>query len=276
VGEGPWYNEDGPYRNFNHHEDVDRLATRATCGQVQLAIRQGLFDRFRLDGVPTAEVFVNDCDEDVCLSWFLLKNAHITVSPVNPLLNRLVDVADKLDATAGAYQMPPDSPILRELAWIFNPYRRFRAHGGLTRRNPDEFRGVIEDVENRILRYVVGQGKSIPLDTRYERIGGGVGWTMVKEIGAQSRTGMFGDGIRAFLAIRDSDGDRFDYVVGRKSDYVPFPIPKILEACNAVEGCTSSDRWGGGNTIGGSPRVAGSRLPPDVVTEIIEDVMRTA
>lgn len=280
VCEGPWYSErcgdEGPYRNFNHHEDVDRSSTRATCGQVLLAIRSGLFQAFRMDAEPTAHVYVNDCDEDVCLSWFLLNNAHIAQSSTNPMLNRLADIVDKLDTTAGAYPLPPDSPLQGELAWIFNPYRRFRLAGGLTRRDAEEFRGVITDVENRILRYVVGQGKTIPVDTRYERIGGGQGWVLVKEVGAQSRTGMFGDGIQAFLSVRDQIGDRFDYVVGRQSEYVPFPVPKILDTLNHVEGTSGADRWGGGNTIGGSPRISGSRLPPDKVSAVIEDVLAAA
>lgn len=34
--------DEGPRANFNHHEGVSRLETRATCGQVLLAIRMGL------------------------------------------------------------------------------------------------------------------------------------------------------------------------------------------------------------------------------------------
>ncbi len=33
--------------NFNHHEQVSRLETRATCAQVLMGIRQGLFDRLK-------------------------------------------------------------------------------------------------------------------------------------------------------------------------------------------------------------------------------------
>lgn len=278
VGEGPWYiergDDAGPLRNFNHHEGVDRSSTRATCGQVLMAIRSGLFQAFRCDGQPHAEVYVNDCDEDVCLSWFLLHNAHISQSPTNPLLNRLVDTVDKMDTTAGAYPLPPDSPVLGEMAWVFNPYRRFRNSGGLAKRDAAEFRGVIEDVENRILRHVVGQGKSIPLDTRYMRLGGGRGWTMVSEIGAQARTGMFGDGITAFLAVRSQDNTRYDYVLGRQSEYVEFPVPKLLQALNEAEGLTGNDLWGGGTTIGGSPRISGSRLTPEDVAAVIDEVLQ--
>ena len=39
-------NEKGVWANFNHHEGVDRLSTRATCAQTLLAIRQGLIKSF--------------------------------------------------------------------------------------------------------------------------------------------------------------------------------------------------------------------------------------
>ncbi len=67
VGTGPRFDENGPRANFNHHEEVSRLETRATCGQVLMAIRQGLFDCFRDEQGVQVSAYVNDCDEDVCL-----------------------------------------------------------------------------------------------------------------------------------------------------------------------------------------------------------------
>ena len=46
----PMYDPSGPFANFNHHEEVDRLATRSTCGQVYVAVRQGLMDAYRING----------------------------------------------------------------------------------------------------------------------------------------------------------------------------------------------------------------------------------
>ena len=65
VSGGPRFDPSGPRVNFNHHEEVDRLATRSTCGQVLMAIRQGLFKTFRNGFGPYATVLVNDCDEDI-------------------------------------------------------------------------------------------------------------------------------------------------------------------------------------------------------------------
>jgi hypothetical protein len=233
-----------------------------------MAIRQGLFQTFRTEAGPEAHAFVNDCDEDVCLSWFLLKHHHWAGQAMNPLLNRLVALEDALDSTAGAYPFPVDLPALRELAWVFQPYREFHLGGGLDKREAVSYTAVIEDVEGRIGRYLTGKGDELPLDTRYERIGGGTGWVMVKEIGSQARTGMFADGIQAYCSVREKAPGRWVYTIGRLSPFIPLDLPKLTATLNELEGCTE-DRWGGGNTIIGSPRNSGSKLSPEELSKII-------
>lgn len=270
VRGGPRFDPVRTIVNFNHHEDVDRLATRATCSQVLMAIRQGMFRTFRDASGPDAHCYVNDCDEDVCTSWYLIRHHAVCEQTMNPRLNRLVMMEDALDATAGAYPFPADLPALRELAWVFDPYRRFRLSGGLDGRDANAYLSVVQDVENRIDRHVMGHGDELALDTRYERIGGGTGWVMVREVGAQARTGMFGDGIRAYVSVRETPTG-FTYVVGRMSRFIPFDLDRIFQACNAVEPNATGGGWGGSDTVGGSPRVGGSRLGPTELTKIIEE-----
>lgn len=269
VATGPRFDPDGPRINLNHHEEVDRLATRATCAQVLIAIRQGFFLCFRDEHGVQAQVYCNDCDEDVCLSWFLLKYGYLAEHVLNPMLNRLVTMEDLLDATAGAYPFPADLPYLAELAWIFAPYRQARLEGALETKDPDVYRNVVQEVEHRILQHLSGNGGNQELDTRYEKIGGGEGWALIREIGAQARTGLFADGVRAYVSVRERPSKRWTYTVGRMSIFVPFNLPRIIEALNKAEG-DGPGRWGGGNTIGGSPRVRGSKLPPDEVVRIVE------
>jgi hypothetical protein len=271
VCHGPAYDSEKIVVNFNHHEGVDRLATRATCGQVLMAIRQGMFSTFRTKLGPEATVFVNDCDEDVCTSWFLLSNHHLVVETMNPLINKLVSMEDALDATAGAYPFPADLPALQELAWVFEPYRQFRLNGGLDKRNADSFLSIIKDVEHRIMMYVMGKGHTIPLDIRYDTVGGGKGWVMVKEVGAHARTGMFSDGIKAYVSVRERANDKFTYTLGRLSPFIPFDLLKLTDVLNQADEVTRDDKWGGGNNIMGSPRVAGSSLSPEELTKIINE-----
>ncbi|MEO6077648.1 MAG: hypothetical protein ABIP54_02585 [Candidatus Andersenbacteria bacterium] len=273
INAPPEFDPSGPRANFDHHYGVNRLATRSTTGQVLMAIRQGFFDCFRDSSGPRADVFANDCDEDVCTAFDLLKHGFMADQVINPLLNRLVHLVDTLDTTAGAYPYPPDLPILGELAWIFEPYRRARLSGELDRRNADSFLGIVTDVGHRIQQHIIGKGESIPLDIRYEQIGGGPSWTMVREQGAQARTGMFASGIRAFVSVRDRPAGGYVYVLGRMSPFIRFNVPGLLNALNEAEGCTT-DRWGGGDVVGGSPRSSGSKLTPTEVTRIVNESLQ--
>jgi hypothetical protein len=268
---GPQFDPTSPAANFNHHEEVDRLATRATCAQVLLAVRQGLLDSFRSsNGDIQAKVFVNDCDQDVCLSWFILKNSWLCENIVNPNLNRLVHIEDMMDTCAGAYPFSMDMPILQEVAWVFEPYTKFRIGGGLDRKNQAEYVSVINDVCNRIMRHITGTGERLTLDTRHEIIGGNGKWHLVKEIGADARSGLLSSGVKAFVSVRQRPSGNWTYSIGKISPFIPFDVKKILDALNIAEG-SADDKWGGALTIGGSPRVNGSKLTPEQVEKIVND-----
>ena len=84
--------------NFDHHTFVQRLSTRSTTGQVAMAIKTGLFDSLDF---KNPNVYVNDADQDVCLSTRLLKNnVRMSGQKSEPLMNKLIEVQDKLDCTA--------------------------------------------------------------------------------------------------------------------------------------------------------------------------------
>lgn len=42
----PRFNRAGTHVNFNHHEDVNRFATRCTASQVRMALKGGLLSVF--------------------------------------------------------------------------------------------------------------------------------------------------------------------------------------------------------------------------------------
>jgi hypothetical protein len=268
VTGGPRFDAGKLKQNFNHHEDVDRLATRSTCAQILMATRQGLFDCFKCCGKNQIHVYANDCDQDVCTSWFLIKNHEMIKNSMNPLINRLVYMEDMLDSTAGAYPFPPTLKTLEHFAWIFYPYTKFRLTGGIDRRDPNEFMDVVNSVEKRIWDHVMGNAETIALETDYEVIGGGKGWSMVKEIGQHARTAMFADGIKAFVSVRERKDGNFSYVYGKMSSYIPFNLFDIYETCNMQENCTT-DRHGGSDIIGGSPRINGSKITPEEMQTLI-------
>lgn len=265
----PAFNKAGPHFNFNHHEGVNRLATRSTCAQVFMAAKQGLF--FFLQNAQV-RVYANDCDDDVCLAWTVLKHGADKDFLNNPKLEALVRTADLLDTTSGTYSFPKNYKILEVIAWIFQPYRSFRISGQIDKKEKDEYAAVVAEVEERIGRCLWGQGKQIALDTRYEVLRRDSDWVMVKEIGEQARIGMSQDGIRAFVTARQRpDGKSWTYNIGRASVFVPFDLPAIFSTLNTAEGLDAGkDKWGGGDTIGGSPRVKGSKLSPEKLIKIID------
>jgi hypothetical protein len=178
----PRFDAKGSYANFNHHEDVDRLATRSTCCQVHVAIKQGLIDNYRTNGKVEGNIFVNDPDQDTSLAYWLLQNhERILGRKSEPLINRLVNLIDLLDTTAGVYPIDPLSETMRKIAWIFEPYTNARINGRLFKMDASEMENVIEAVNERISRHVMGEICEIEPDCRYERIGGGDNWAMIKK-----------------------------------------------------------------------------------------------
>lgn len=268
---GPWFDADLLHANFNHHEEVDRLATRCSSAQVLMAMRQGLFHPDYLFG--------NDCDEDFSTLAYLLGHPHLVVGTMNPMVNRLVHVVDMLDCTAGSYPFPLDLPLLEELGWIMDPYKRFRLSGELDRKVASSYLGVVEDVGNRIGRYLVGAGGRVPMDPaaiKYTVLGGGRGWVLVHEDGPQAKIGIFADRNTTYVAVRERPQGGYTYVIG-KLPFAPLSLAMAFKRLNEADGTTDSpDRWGGGDTIGGSPRVGGSKLTPEEVSKIINDLMPKA
>jgi hypothetical protein len=272
------YCSDGPYANFNHHEEVERLSTRSTCMQIYFSIMMGLFDSFQKDGKPYAHVYVNDADQDVCLAWWLLKNSEQVslISWDNPLA-RFIVIEDFLDASAGAFPFNdtdrPDS-FLKKQAWIFEPYTTARRNRTLHAMEAKEMQEIIESIGQRITLFAHSQGDFLELDLKPEIIGGGANWKMIIEKDGYTRSSLYVSGTKAFVGMRQRKDGNHTYVIGKMSPFVKFPITDIYHALNQAENLTDdSNRWGGSDIIGGSPRRTGSRLSPKQVEVIINELL---
>lgn len=276
VNGPPAYAAWGPHANFDHHQGVDRIGTRSTCFQVFLAINMGLFDTFQRKGVPHAHVYVNDVDQDVCLAYWLLTHPERLerLQAWQPL-SQLIVTEDLLDATAGAYPIDPEEPMLRQQAWVFEPYTDARSDGSLVHMAAEDMVSVVDRVCRRISRFLSGEGRAVDLDTRYEDLGGGPGWRLIREVGMYARTRLFAEGILAFVACRENGDGTYTYSIGKMSPFVTFPVLRIFRRLNEADGITDpNDAWGGTGIIGGSPRRSRSRLPPAEVEGIVNDCLR--
>lgn len=269
----PAFSPIGPHANFDHHAKVDRLSTRSTCMQVFMAVTMGLFDSFQKDGRPFANVFVNDPDQDTCLAVWVLNNPDRCQGlRINQPVARLLIGEDILDCTGGAYPVDPNNRGMQEQAWIFEPYFAARMDGRLFRMDAAGMGSIIHQVGERITAFTEGEGELIELDTRYDEMGGGAGWRLIVEHGPHARTALFGAGVRAFVSARDNGDDSWTYTIGKMSPYVRFPVDELYTALNAAEGLADGPGgWGGSNTIGGSPREGGSKLPPLEIERLVNE-----
>ena len=266
----------GPYANFNHHEGVARIATRSTCAQVYFYIRLGLLDTFQKKGEPNARGYINDVDQDVCLSCWLLKNPDKLVGlKFENVLFQLILFEDILDASAGAYPINPDNPAIRRQAWIYEPYTQARTDGSIYSMSKKEMKDILGSVCDRIDAAIDGRSREIELDTRFEKIGGGHGWRLIYEEGPYARTKLFSEKIKAYVALVENREDTYAYTIGKMSPFIMFPLERIYGALNKAEGLSSQENcWGGSAIIGGSPRKTGSRLSPEKIQKVINDCIK--
>ena len=265
----------GPYLNFDHHSGVRRLITRSTCSQVYLAIVLGLFKLFQKDNQPHANIHVNDCDQDVCLSYWLLKNPDKILSlRAQDNIARLIIGEDFIDATAGSFPIDLTRDTMQQSFWIFEPYTIARNNGELKNYSSSQMVELIMSVYERISLYAEGKAQKIEVDARYEIVGGGKKWTLAKEIGAYARAQLYQEGVQSLITFRENQDGTYTYSIGKISGFISFPIPELYNVLNQAENLTDpNNQWGGSTIIGGSPRRSGSKLKPEKLENIVNDYL---
>lgn len=275
--------ENGFYANYDHHHDVDRLATRSTAQQILMGIgAAGLVRGLTQGGEFHVTAHANDFDQDVSLAWYLLSHAPDVKAWLDRgragRLQALVDMAGNLDVTGGAYPYSPRLKLMKQIAWMFRPFTEMRMEGALSR-DATQYREIIGQCCGRIGLHLVGRGDKVKLDTKFGVLGGGDTWTMFEELGPEGRIGAFRKGIDAYVIYKGSrqyEGNvRYDHTIGRLSRYIRFPVRRIVDGLNEREGLTGTDRWGcdGSGVMGGSPREAGSGYDPDTLNRVINEII---
>lgn len=256
--EGPT-RQNPTHASFDHHMGVDRMATRATCEQIALAIRFGPLEV--VSDPDRLNVHVNHADEDVCLSVWLLDHQEVIDEP---RIRRLVDAEGLLDTTGGCCLPVKDSDFLAEIAWIFAPCKS-RPRGA------EEMEAVILAVGERVDRYAVGLAERTPTASEYSTIERRGRIAAIVEHGPLARAQLREAGIDVFLSLlRRRPSGRLEVSIGKTTPYVPFNLARAFVELNRLEECPQSDCWGGGETIGGSPRRAGTKLDIQTMLDVLE------
>lgn len=277
VSGGPQWDEKTRHINFDHHDGVVREATMSTGKQVFFAIKGGLFKAFRKCGRAYANVYINDTDQDTSLAVWLLGN-YTLFEETNGVLNmnRLIELNDRLDVTGGAFPMNLRERVVRQHAWCFQPYSDFRKSGKLSGATAEELRDNLEATCARLTDFSLGQGSEVDLDTRHEVLYDSPNFKVVHEIGGNdARYFLFSRGMNAFISLvaKRIDGRKV-YTIGRRSRYIPFPVPELYRTYNKVEELSPEEGWNGSDIVGGSSRKHGSKLEPLELAEYTEDYLK--
>jgi hypothetical protein len=257
------YDPAGPHATFDHHAGISRFATRATCEQVALAVTSGFYDSFRRGGRPAVDVHVNDADPDICLAIWLLAHPERAGERA---VREVVAVEGLLDTTAGTVQLP-DVATVDELTWVFQPYWDLRA-GELATCDGATLVDVLREVDLRITAHLDGRGGTVPRMGDFEVVGRSGSVVAVTETGPLARARLREAGIEVFVAVRPH-GTRTGASIGVTSPFIPVDLHRAYALLNELEGCEGADRWGGSDTVGGSPRDAGTGLSATTIAEVV-------
>lgn len=250
--------------SFDHHDNCIRHATLSTCEQVFDAIRVGLNPR-------GFTVYVNDWDGDTALSLWLLCNHAVAWKVAH-----IVRTVGRLDALGPASGLAVPAGLLKSWAALY-------ARDWRSREDWDQ----LSCIDSFIRMDAMALDRDVPETTTKEIVVAKVEVDVDRPLygdifTASEPFGAFGalykQGVRFAVLMSVLPDGTFTYTIGKQSEFVPGNIPGILAALREEEikanpAQLPANNWGGGSTIGGSPRnpdKSGSRLDPATVQFIVD------
>lgn len=260
--------------SFDHHAGCVRHATLSTCEMVHDAISVGL-------DPSDLTICVNDLDSDTVLATWLLLRPQATATRRVAAAVRSAGRRDALGPAVGEGLCPA-------LRWALAPMR-LRAADLRLLDAAAWFEILAACLERLDAWCAAGAPRSHPemrpareprRPTRLIHDGGT--WQLVRGSGVADFDRLYAAGLRAGVVARPLANGTWEYTVGKASEFVQdFDVVEILAALARAERrsnpAQADDRtWGGGSTIGGSPRNAdgtASRLSPDEVAAVVADVV---
>ncbi len=252
--QGPQVNSVERKYSFDHHGGCQRLATLSSCQQVYVALKSGLV----ID--DQTEIFCNDLDADTVLSAWLLQN--VPGNPevlVDPRVIELVMAVGFCDAHGPSFTKHPMHDAIGPAWWAKDK----QTMDGLL-----EYLAVLD-------RWYAGE---VDETSRKEPARGyGLkstgGWVPVES--PDGFGPLYDQGYLAVALVKEAASGSLEWVIAKRSDLVPLAIgpadsspdrsgsylPTLLGELATLEqgftGCSPQENWGGGTSVGGSPRRAG-------------------
>lgn len=268
--QGPLMGDEKDRWSFDHHDGCVRLITASTCEQVRTAICLG----FSFEG---RQVVVNDLDGDTLMSLWLIKNpgkanqdrvrslvrAVGTVDAHGPAGNLLLANEEKRLATAFYHgAIKPVTDLRGKVREVFDQWDELIktchegisdlvAHGPRVEEPPPPPVKILHTGE-------IGPHRAVMAEC--DEFGG--------------FDVLYGEGFDIIVLCREAADGTTTYTVAKRSDLVRFPLGpggderSLIGRLNARE-----EGWGGGSSIGGSPRLEGGRSsslkPEEVWQEVV-------
>ncbi len=259
---GPKIDTNKKIYSFDHHGNCVRHASSATCVQVLDAVLLGL-DPYGFN------IYINDLDADTMLSYTLLKYPEL--AQLEKVQN-IVRAVGLLDAHGPAY--PLNEKIKQKIDFllynIFESAENLRTNRDYSKKN---LKNILLKCTANFIQWVE-EGFPIKINSLergykiYPKTG--KDWIMVNSENYVFDL-IYNDGYTKAVSWQLLADGSFSYTIGKKSEFVDFPVKEILEHLNSVE-----SGWGGGSTIGGAPRnTDGSRskIQPEKLVLIINDFL---
>lgn len=234
--QGPHIDLSSQRFSFDHHAGCIRHVTLATCEQVRDALLVGFNpDQFT--------VWVNDVDADTVLSVWLLQNADELFGPRKQELLQLIQQIGRIDALGPAYSGHNGAHPLHTHLNVFGPEARSQCAETLTKRLKivDEYiaTGIVP-----LAKPFTQAGTYVAIDRKGQIVYGetAVGFSEIYSRG----------NVAAVLHSPSKNGSTLA-TIGKQSEFVRGDMTALFAELNEAEN-TPTTPWGGGSTIGGSPR----------------------
>jgi hypothetical protein len=272
--QGPVMGDEEDRWSFDHHAGCARLITQATCEQVFTALMLGFDTKER-------QIYINDIDGDTLVSLWLLEQDYDRL--VNVYLRRLVHAVGIIDAhgPAGVHLLDTDEEAMsnaffsrlrevlpRDVQSEYDSWSSFIIKGF------EVIESVISDASNGRLKQDDWEDDEDDIEWLFHGERHGVEAIIARADDFGWFAALYEAGFRVVVMVSDAADGSLRYTIGKLSDLVSYPLGPGNDA-NSLLGRLNAREpgWGGGSSIGGSPRLEGgvsSRLTPEEIWKMMD------